>query len=746
MSLSGSGFRRGGALLSRARLALAALALVALAGCATVSEPPATTRAAHVAGAKQNAPLAAQPDPTEMIKGKVSDDTFRVFKGEYEIAPSMAKTPPGTIAVLPFGGEPSQWRFTPKGMAPTEIVRRGLYSHLAGLSFRDIKLYEVDQQLSTAGLMNVTVLRETLKKDPQRLKRLLNADAALIGEVTHFDRLYFGLVSQVAVGCTLEMYDLTDGRVLWRAAHVSRGMGGGVALDVVGLAVGALSSIWNLRDTELLNQTDDLFREIVSTIEKHLPFGFKGTQTVQPPPRIDLFACLNAEKPFGPGQTMAFRLVGDPGGQATVELVGYKTGIALRPLAPQMKEALWAQLKQQIARQRSDTGRGAGADVAAALDKELRALEIYEGEYAVLPGEEARNLLAKATLVRGTARGEAYYTTQLITIDSKAKDAPASFLAEPLDNKVKLVWAKAASMDVATYEVLMSASATTGYAVAAQIEATTATIENLRNFEPVYFKLRAVSRSGNTSAESEPLLTRPLPEPGLDALPKPGPALSGEIRGKVLLAAEKGPFTVQSDLIVPAGSALYIEPGATLAFAPAAALRVQGGDLLVYGRSDKPVRFAPAAANAGAGAFEGLILDRAGRSLLHGLVIEKATTGLRVRQCGPDVAETVISQSAQAGVALEDGARPNIRCSRIVNNQGMGGLVVEGQAVSPQIRHNSFEDNAPFQVQSFTPIGLDLSSNYWGSSGPLPEAFLGQIRLDPILASPPSGPCRGGGR
>lgn len=757
MRLLGWGLMRKGARL----LLLVVGVAILLTGCASVSEKPtpqkpeykpaaskapaSSSTAAKPAGAgatassASSASSASKAADAELVKGTVNEGAFRIFKGEYEISPSMSKKPPGTVAVLPFGGEPKNWSFAPKGMAPTDIVRKGFYRHFSALSFRDVELYDVDRRLSGAGILNDAQLRELLKKDPQKLQRLLNADAAVIGEVTHFDRYYLGLVSQVAVGCTIEMYDLSDGRLLWRAKHVSRGTGGGAGLDIIGLAVGAFNSIWNLREGELLVQTDDLFRELVLTIDQNLPFGFKGADSAQPPPRIDLIACLNADKPFGPGQSIGFRLVGDPGGRASVDIVGHKTGIPLRPLSNERKEELWGQIKAQIAAQLQKSGRNSG-DLSAALDRELRGLEVYEGEYVVQPGEETRKAQVKAVLERNAARAEAM-AAQTVSIDSKAKDAPAGFIAEQLDGKLRFSWFKPMEpgdqANRGVNEILMSATAASGYVVVGRTEGDSLTVERLRNFEPAYFKLRSVAASGNASAESEPLQTRALPEPGLDALPKPSSPLSGAIKGKVLLTAEKSPFLIQSDLIVPNGCALYIEPGVTLRFAPGAALRVQGGDLLAYGRPDKPVRFIPASDHVGPGAFEGVVLDRAGRALLSSARIELATHGLRVRGCAPDIVDAYVAHAAQAGIALEDGARPNLRCSRLVGNQGMGGLVIEGQSVAPQIKNNSFEDNSPFQVQSFTPQALDLSQNYWGPGGPTNESALGEFRLQPALNAPP---------
>jgi hypothetical protein len=63
--------------------------------------------------------------------------------------------------------------------------------------------------------------------------------------------------------------------------------------------------------------------------------------------------------------------------------------------------------------------------------------------------------------------------------------------------------------------------------------------------------------------------------------------------------------------------------------------------------------------------------------------------------------------------------------------------VIEGEGVVPMIRNNVFEGNLPFQVQSYTPLKMNLSDNFWGRSEPQPEWFLGDIVWQPALSSVP---------
>ena len=60
---------------------------------------------------------------------------------------------------------------------------------------------------------------------------------------------------------------------------------------------------------------------------------------------------------------------------------------------------------------------------------------------------------------------------------------------------------------------------------------------------------------------------------------------------------------------------------------------------------------------------------------------------------------------------------------------------------APVIRNNVFERNDPFQVQSYSPLEIDLTQNYWGRPIPDTDWFLGNVVWEPALTEPP--PCPG---
>jgi hypothetical protein len=193
---------------------------------------------------------------------------------------------------------------------------------------------------------------------------------------------------------------------------------------------------------------------------------------------------------------------------------------------------------------------------------------------------------------------------------------------------------------------------------------------------------------------------------------------------------------VLSDLEVPRGAVVYVEPGVEILFSPSTALYINGGDLLAYGRKEKPIHFKSKTAAGETGTWRGVILKDAKRVYFHGVIIKGAETGLMIENSSPTITSVTVTECAQAGLNMKSHAKPNITCSVFSFNEGQGAVVIDGEGVAPVIRNSVFENNDPFQVQSYAPVEIDLTGNYWGR--PVPEAdwFLGNIKWDPALSAP----------
>lgn len=674
-----------------------------------------------------------QEDKTFLIVA--TSEAFKRFSGEFENTAYFKKHKPASVAVLPFEAlEGKAYSFNVDPEASAQVVRRGMYNHIASLPFRDLELYDVNRRLHNAGLKRAVDMDALIAENPKKMKSILGVDAVVTGKVTHFDRIYVGIYSQIAVGCEVKMWDLNSGNLLWRARHVTRAHAGGLSISPIGLAMATVASVWNLRETEMLSQTDDLFREIVSTMD--LPESMLAAR--KPAPRIDLFTAINPGKPFTVGKKASFRIIGDPGCTAFFDLGDFKSGMEMRAVSTEVKQSLAEAVVAAVKRNYEETGHTLTPELLAGVRREMASREIYEGSYTVEPDEEAYGLLAKAYLVNpaGT-QATAIDAAHTVAIDSLPPAVVAGVAAEPLDKGIRLAWAPNAEADLAAYEVWSSHTPLSGFAKVAVVEKNGALIADVANFEKIYVKVRAVDRATNAGAFSRFMEAVALPEPGLFSLPQPGPSLGGDVSGKVLLVAEKNPYTVQRDLTVAAGATLYLAPGVEIRFAPDTALTIAGGDLMAYGRADRPIRLVPASAGDEAGAWRGVVIDGAGRSVLRYVTIQRAVTGLTVVHSAPAVVGARITGNADAGLYLKDNAKPHIACSIIANNTGQGGLVIEGEGVYPIIRASIFEANEPFQVQSYTPLKIDLSGNYWGQADPDSQWFLGDVVWLPALAQKP---------
>ena len=676
---------------------------------------------------------------TEKAMGIIAtSEAFKNFKGEYENTPYFQKHKPGSIAVLPFQyQEHKSYSIDFEAENPAGIVRRGMYNHIASLPFKDQELYLTDRLIKNAGLTDARKIEARIAENPKKLRSILGVDAAVTGQVTHFDRIFAGIYSQVAVGCEVKMWDLKTGDLLWRAKHVSRAHAGGLSINPIGIVMATVASVWNLRATEMLSQTDELFQEIISTIE--LPESERFAQT--PPPRIDLFAAMNTDKPFTTGNKVAFRLIGDPQCSAYADLGDFKSNIELAAVSPNVKQALQSQVLDTIRNNYKDTGHELTPELLEAIKQELASREIYEGHYTVEPNEQSYGLLAKGYLVNpaGTP-GSALDAAHFVDIDSLPPKAAQGLTAASLDNKIKLSWSPNPEDDLAGYEVWSSATPLSGYVLALKSEKNEVVIEDLANFRRIYLQVRAVDKAANTGTFSPYIEAVPLPEPSLYDLPQPGPALGGEIKEKILLAVDKSPFSVLSDLMVSVGGVLYIEPGVEIRFAPDTVLRVSGGDFLAYGTDQTPIRLVPKSSGSEPGSWRGVVLEGVKRAIMRHVTIEGAATGLTIADSAPSISGVTISRCSQAGLYLQDNARPNITCSTFSGNEGQGAMVIEGEGLAPVIHNNVFENNNPFQVQSYTPLEIDLTENYWGRPEPEADWFLGQVIWEPALAQPKS-PC-----
>ena len=375
--------------------------------------------------------------------------------------------------------------------------------------------------------------------------------------------------------------------------------------------------------------------------------------------------------------------------------------------------------------------------LAAELQKGLASRQIYEGTYTISPGEERYGLTSKAYLVNSLGdQGMRIDVAHIIDIDASPPEAPSGLSCEALNRKVRLSWSPNREKDLKRYQIWASPSPISGYQLAKLSEINDTLLEDLTNFNPVYVKISAVDRADNTSAFSPQVSSIPLPEPGLLDLRQPDTSLGGVVDDNVLLTRVKSPYDITADIYVKPGAILYTEPGVELRFSPGTALVIDGGSFVAYGETSRPVRLVPAVFNAPPGSWKGLVLDHAERVRMNHVTIFNAATGMTIIDSAPEIVAATIRGCSQAGLHLKSNARPNITCTTFERNGGQGALVIEGEGVSPLIRHSAFIQNEPFQVQNYAPMAMDLGGNYWGDPVPDTNRFLGDIAWEPALPAP----------
>ena len=170
----------------------------------------------------------------------------------FAVQDAYKTAPPDCISVLPLTVKsPASPQATAEDAAK---VRLSLYAHLATQSKRGVHPERIDRVLAEG------------KGDRMVLAERLKCGTVIEGEVTEYGRTFLGIYSSVTVGADLRMVRLSDGALLWQGKHVAANRGGGIPLDPVGIAMGVVEAVDNIRDEQPLRVTDDLARRLVSTI------------------------------------------------------------------------------------------------------------------------------------------------------------------------------------------------------------------------------------------------------------------------------------------------------------------------------------------------------------------------------------------------------------------------------------------------------------------------------------------------
>ncbi len=628
---------------------------------------------------------------------KITPPIVASFKGESRVDPYLLDHQPQTAAVLPFMNR------TDKKEA-FDIVRKSFHGHFSKLNYTAMPLFKVDDSLRQAGLDTPEKVAQT---SPEKLREILRVDAVIRGDITHYDRIYAGVYSQVAVGAEVRMFEGKSGKELWWAKDVSRKHAGGISTTPVGLILTAVSTALNLREIELLRSSDDLFRDMVKTIPQPTL-----AQALRPPNitilvhdgmrRSDRYANKV-------GDVIKVAMEGDPRMRASFRIGDFKKDLPLKE---------------------EETG-------------------TYLGSYKIMPGDNVEDALITGTLTNDAGNSTDWVDVLgAVTIDTTPPEIPKDLRVVGRDRVADLTWSKNTEKDVARYKVYRSTTPLTGYQEVATTELDTFQDKNLKNEASYYYKISALDLAGNESKLSD-LAKATTVTPG----PTP---VKGMISGEITWYAGASPYIIEGEVIVDQKGILSIEPGTVI--------RSKGEGIVILGklvaRGDKSSLITLETALPEQ-TWKGLLFQgtKNEESAVEYVKINGAAVGISCLSSSPLIAHNdishnqvgirvseafskpkifgnSISSNTVAGVEILADAAPNLEENEIRGNQRDGVLIREagpflaknrilnnGEAgvrlySSPaRLVQNNIHDNGKYEIYNALEkdVNVEAKDNWWGT-------------------------------
>jgi hypothetical protein len=583
------------------------------------------------------------------------------------VAPIVdAKELPRTIAVLPFVPLAEK-------EAQTRALHRMVYGSFSAMPYDVVKPQVVEERLVRAGLGDP---REVAKREPAEIAKILRVDGLVYGELTHWDRLFLGIYSQVAAGGRIKLVDARDGRVLFERAEVERTHEGGLPTDALSVAIQIVQSAWNLREIELVRACDDLVRSLLKGVPA------PPVLEARRPPAFANVLSNGAGRILKAGDVVNVVAQGQPGVIGSFDVTPIAKNLALE-----------------------ETSEG-----------------LYVGRYAVKPGDSATDAYVVARLADSVGRSsEREDVLGRFDVDTLPPATPAAITARLRDGAVHLAWSANAEPDLAGYRVYRSDSALTGFAAVATTETPA-----YRDPVPraVFYRVAAIDRAGNESAPSASI--------GLPVLPS---ALSGVVDRESYLMPINSPYTIQGGLTIDGGATLHVMPGVVVRFAPGAeGILVKDGAVVARGSAGERIVFTSGSERPRAGDFKSALQIRAKRgqtSTLEHVVIEQASVGVRVEGGGLEALRIDVTGNQQAGIEVADTGVLKLSDSLVTGHGAGGGVTVRGFG-RVLLRNNRIVNNG-WAVVNYSGNQVDARGNWWGDAKPADALFVGDVdRRDPL--------------
>jgi TolB-like protein len=164
--------------------------------------------------------------------------------------------PPPTVAVMPFDNLTSDEEMG-------TLVRRSFYNHFSSKNFRDVELGTVDRGLESIQKAKSGAWREI---PPETLGKYLHADFVIYGKVKDYQKLFFGIYSQIALTVEIEMVDCRNGKGVWWKTETKRSHEGGIPLELWSLLSATARSGLHLQQETTLDLVERISRDMVAEI------------------------------------------------------------------------------------------------------------------------------------------------------------------------------------------------------------------------------------------------------------------------------------------------------------------------------------------------------------------------------------------------------------------------------------------------------------------------------------------------
>lgn len=588
---------------------------------------------------------------------------------------------PKLVAILPFENLTSNTDQQEKE-EEEEIIRKTFANHFSSRGYQTQWVKVTDSLLQEKGYDTPD---EIVKLPLSILGELTQADTIIFGQLTHFDRLFLGIYSQIAVGVRMKMVDVKSGKVLWEEEEISREHSGGFSINPLGMAMTIASNALALRQIELLGIAEDLFREMVTSIP------LASLTPVANRPTITLLVNESFNQILKSGEIVRVGITGDPHLTATFDLGESKTNLPMKEIEP----------------------------------------GVYLGTYTVSPGDNEENLIVKGKLANERNGEQITWVDALgpVSFDTITPETPAHLFVSTKEHHIKIIWKEGKEPDLANYKVYRSNQPLSGYQAITTTEIPQLLDNQVQDYQTYYYQITSVDKAGNESRPSMRVRGTPVP---------PGPTrITVSIQADAHWYSGAGPYILESEIEIAQGATLTIEPGTEI--------QSTGGGLKIFGRLHAEgapqnwIQFTNSPI-APMGKWAGLTFLQTGNvsSFLQNVRITNALVGLQCEDASPiltdleilnnDIGVAILYSTSQPkmtnsligpnqthGIVIENNAKPIIENNRITQNKDHG-LIIRNAPLA-KIHGNIIIENKPLQL-SYTGSSspLDISGNWWGTT------------------------------